>query len=226
MNLAKAIDRLLHLDPKLGDQLIPIRDKYIMRPKRARVYWKELLDVLNSEPVRKNPRWHEFRQIFVTKGKPSKIRYTFDEVNPTDSLIGTIPENLADRIRRYDRRIVLMAMKNTEAEMTSNTDEQVRLSRLNELRSVELKRIWIALKDHFKLWDKNIGEVLIRKNGPLLVLVRNNPTPQAQQRQNTPGGVVFQTPFGAVQTTPEILKQILKLLGLPMLPGMEDDANE
>jgi len=226
VNLGKAIDQLLKIEPQLSDKLIPIRDKYRMRPRSSKTYWKELLSVMNSEPIRQHPKWSALRQVFFPKPKArsSKPLYTFNEIGADDVIIGSIPENFADRLRRYDRKTIRMAKENTEAEMTGDQATLAKLYRQNALRDIELKRLWVLLKDHFQLWDKNLGNASIRRKGPLLVLTYQRP--QNQTNQVHPGSVMFQTPFGAVQTNPAVLRQILKLLGLPPLPGMEEDDNE
>ena len=221
MNLRRTIDQILKIDPQLSKQLSPIKDKYLQRPKRAKVYWEELLTVLNSKPLLDHPHREEMRQLFVAKHqKKTHPLYTFQETDQADTIIGIVPENIADRLRHYDRKTILMAKSHTEAEMTEDKNKLVQLNRENALREIELKKIWVILKDYFKFWDKDLGSTTIKKHGPHLVLVTRKEGGGGGPNQ---GGIVMQTPFGMAQLNMDDFKKMMKMLGLPPPPGMDDN---
>ena len=177
-NLGRTIDRILKVDPTLQDSLSPIKKNWKKYPSKTMEYWQELLGFLNSKPLLEHPRRHELRSIVVSKSKIPRQLYTFEDVTPNDRILGVIPERLADAIRRHDRKMVNMAKKQTEANMTRNVALMAAVSREETLLNLSANRIWLQLKDYFVLWEKT-NQYSIRKHQGSLVLIEQ-PTPSQQ----------------------------------------------
>jgi len=180
-DLGRTIDKLLRVEPTLQPQLSSIKKNWKKNPSKTMEYWQELLTILNSEPLLGHPRRHELRSIVVNRPKQAHQQlYTFEETRANDRIVGVIPEHLADFIRRHDSRMVRMAKKQTEANMTRNVALMAQVSREETLLNISANRIWLALKDYFSLWEKP-QHFSIRKRQGMLVLVEDPPTPPSMQ---------------------------------------------
>ena len=132
-------------------------------------YWKELLDLLNSDSaIKTHPRINEIKQIIVSRRAAPKPLYTFENVMPGDHVLGVIPENVSDMICRHDRKVIALSKKQVECNMTRNVAMAAKLAREELLMEISMKKIWLALKDWFKLWDKPLNYTIKRYNGSLV----------------------------------------------------------
>jgi hypothetical protein len=181
-SLGRTIDRILRVDPNLEGILLRIKNKWEKRPSKTMDYWKELLDYLNSEPVKTHPRLNEIRSIVVTKKSVNHPLYTFEETNPGDKTLGLIPENVADCIRRHDLKTIRLAKLQVQANMTHNAALLAKLNREEVLMEINMRRIWLCLKDGFQLWGKPINYTIKSQKGSL-ILVEQQPVPQQQPGQ-------------------------------------------
>lgn len=198
-NLARTIDRILKVEPTLEPQLSPLKDKFTRFPSRAMNYWKQLIDFLNSKPMLEHPKRDLIKHIIVPKTPTAKPLSTFEEVGANETIVGLIPEYLADRIRRHDRFSIQIAKRGVVATMTRNQTVVTELVRRQAIMEMELSKIWIMMKDHFDLWDKN-GQFFVKTKEGALVL-----TFQPPQEKPTP-------PSGFFRLDPDMLKG---LLGFP-----------
>ena len=201
-NLGITIDRILKIDPKLHDLLLPIKNKWEKYPSRAMKYWKDLGNTLNS--IRNHPNWLEIRNIVISKNRPNKKLESFDEASNNEKVIGVIPENLSDIIRKNDRIAIKIAKDRIEASMTKNVETMAILSRKESKSEISMKKIWFNLKDHFKLWDKPCSYG-IRKKGPFLVLV-SIPNPVNTLNQTPNGGIM--------RMDQDMFKKFLGMMGM------------
>lgn len=206
-SLPKTIDRILKLDPNLESSLVPIKNGVKRNPQKSLQYWKQLLSILNSQEMAGHPKRNEIKGILTFKRKTPGTIYTFETVAPDDTIIGVIPENMADRIRRYDRLTIKMAKIQTEASMTRNMPVLVDLQRKQCLIEIELKKLWVALKDHFDLWSQNCP-YCIKNRGGVLVLTVKNPGQQQGGGGNNGG-----SPVGFIGD-PRMLREIFRRMGL------------
>ena len=216
-NLGRTIDRILKIDPDLQAQLAPIKNKWKRYPKREMSYWKQLVDVLNTEDMIKHPDREKIRDVVITKRKPARRKYTFKEVPKNEKVIGIVPENIADRIRRYDRASIEMAKKNIEARMTSNIEMIPALQRENERIELQHRKVWFDLKDHFRLWQwDQAASFFIRINkGSLVVTIQRegSPTPPPNVGPNDPI-------MAFLRVDPELMKRFFKHFGIDPPPGL------
>jgi len=220
-DLGRTIDRILKVDPALGEFLIPIKNKWRKFPARTMNYWKELTDVLNSDGLMAHPRRTEIKSILVTTRRPVKKLSSFDQVTPNEKVVGIIPENLADRIRRHDRITIELSKKRVEASMTKNSELAAEVSKKEMAMELAMKRTWYDLKTMFKLWNKP-SSYGIRRKDPLLVLVEM--VPVAPRLQVMPGS----TPSnGAIKLDREMMRKFFEFMGMEPPPDMfpEDDPH-
>ena len=202
-NLGRTIDRIIKIDPALEDKLSPIRNKWRKAPSKAMDYWKELIDFLNSDPLMKHPKRDQIKNVITYQRTAPKQLYTFEEVSPNDTVVGVVPENIADAIRRHDIKVIRLAKLQVEANMTHNVALVAKISRQDLLMEIETRKIWLAVKDHFNLWGKPTSFAL-KKLKDFLVL-----TEIAQQ---PPHGMVN---FPWVQKVdPNSFRKFLEMLGL------------
>jgi len=213
-NLGRTIDQLIKIEPSLEEKLSQIKDKWKRSPAKAMAYWKELVEYLNSEPIVKNhPRWAEMRDVVVPKKRTQKkVLSSFDILLPTDTVVGIIPEHIADKIRRQDIKAIKSAKMRLEAGMTKNIDLLADVNRRELLLEIGTKKVWVALKDHFALWSKPISHIIKRQEDGLFVLVELPPTSPAH----------FLGP-NMVKMDPDTMKNFFKFLGLNP-PYSEDDS--
>lgn len=221
-NLARTIDRILKVEPDLKSDLMPIRHKFSRWPKHEMSYWKELLGVLNSEPMQKHPKREEIRKIVSSLPVRRKLPYSFKQVGPQDKIIGALPENISDRLKRHDRRIIDLAKKNVEAEMTADEEALIKIARTNALLDIDQDKIWVTIKDHFNLWKFRGINLHIKLNGEMLVVTTDS--------DNGGGGgstFLMQTPMGTIKMDRESFIQFFKSMGIKPPPGMipPDEGN-
>jgi len=179
-SLGRTIDQILKVDPNLDASLTPIKNKAKKYPSRTTSYWKELLDVLNSDPMLAHPKRKEIRDILTYTRKAPETVYTFETVKQGERILGVIPEDVSDRIRRHDRKAIWLAKKQVEANMTRNVKTMAIVAREETLLEISARKMWLQVKDHFKLWE-NPTSYTIKRNESNLVLVGNPP-----QRQPRP----------------------------------------
>lgn len=182
-DLGKTIDRILKIEPDLDTQLNPIKKRFHRYPHKAMDYWKQLIDILNSDDMMEHPGREKIRKIVTSRRKRSTSYNTFDQISTNDLVVAAIPENISDRIKRHDKQSIDLAKKQVEANLTRNMDLQTDLLRKSAKLDILLKKIWIDLKDYFELWDKS-GVFTIKKDGALLVLVQENEN-RRPQNNNT-----------------------------------------
>lgn len=201
-SLGKTIEELIKVEPALESTLSSIKNKWERYPQRKNHYWKELLKVLNSDTIQNHPKRSVMKDILSIKKKTSKKTYTFEEALPDDFIIGVIPENISDLIRKYDRRTIEIAKLNAEASITRNIDLIAKTLRKEHILSIDSKKLWLSIRDHFDLW-KSLNNFSIKIKNNLLVLIK---TPQAQPPQ-------FIGP-GIVKMDQDTLKRFLEFLNL------------
>jgi len=229
-NLAKTIDKILKIEPDLKGQLLPIRRKYNRSPQKAMSCWRELLSILNSNVLLTDPQKEQIRKVLVTTPKRKRLFYTFKQVGPDDKIIGAVPEPIADKLKAHDRRRIDLAKKNVEADVTHNLEMYSEVMRKQALLDIEQARIWVAVKDHFKLWAFQEGNLQIKKNGEILVV-----TTRSRDGGGGGGGSTFlmHTPMGTMKMDGNALAQWFKTMGMKPPPGLmppdtekEDDEDD
>lgn len=169
-NLGKTIDRILKVDPSLEGKLTPIKNKWKKSPSKTMNYWKELLTLLNAPSLMSHPKRSEIKDLIVPKRviKRSHL-HSFEDVIPADKILGVIPENIADAIRRHDRQSINLSKMIMEADLTRNAELKKENSRKEVILDINSKKIWLTLKDLFQLWAKT--NLSIKKDKSLLVVV-------------------------------------------------------
>lgn len=212
-NLGKTIDKLIQIDQNLEKKLKSIKSKWERYPKKTMDYWKELLDYLNSDSLMEHPKRTEMKDIISTKKKEIPIIYSFEKTAPNDKIIGTIPENMADIIRRQDRESVKVAKLHVEANMTHNFGLMAKVIRKEQILEVKTKKLWISLRDHFQLWTKPGSYNIKVSDENLLFLVEQVSPPQ------------FVGP-GIMKIDPELLKKFFRFMGLDLPPDLSDGENK
>lgn len=211
-NLNKTIDAILRVSPELKPQLEKLKSRCIRWPHKVKDYWDELMRVLNDEISFGDPARDKISRILNPPREPSNELQTFEDLQTTDKLVGVIPENMADKIRRHDRKVISMAKKQVEFNMTRNADRFAELAHQNSLMEINQKKIWHELRDYFDLWDTPV-QYVIRRRGPILVVA-------AQESQNIPmAGRKGQM----IQMDAQEMRRIFKMLGIPPPPGLEDE---
>ena len=172
-NLGRVIDQLIKIEPSLEEKLSQIKNKWKRFPTKAMVYWKELIEYLNSDPsLLAHPKRLEMKDVIVPKRHlQRKVLSSFDKMTSSDTIVGIIPENISDNIRRQDRQAIEYAKLHLEANMTKNAELQADINRKELLLEIATKKVWVALKDHFDLWIKPISHTIKRRDDGLLVLV-------------------------------------------------------
>jgi len=209
-NLGIIIQKILRVDPTLETQLLPIKSKWEKYPARTMKYWKELGEVLNT--IQNHPKWSEIRQIVSPRKRISRKLCSFEPPTRNEKVLGVIPENLADRIRRHDRASIEVAKKRMEATMTKNMDLMAYVNRQENRMEILMKKIWFELKDLFKLWDKP-ASYGIRKQDPFLVIISI-----ADSHVQIMPGSNSQT--GIMRIDPEMMKRFFDIMGMEPPPGM------
>jgi hypothetical protein len=209
-NLGKTIDSLIRIDPDFEEKLKPIKNKWRRWPYKTMEYWAELLEILNTNTMVNHPQREEIRDAINTKTKRKHKLYSFDTILPGDKIIGNIPDNIADKIRRQDHRSIDIAKLRVEADLTRNLDLMADLVRRDFLLEIETKKVWVILRDHFKLW-KRAGSYNIRSKDGVLFLVM----PQVNQQAK------YVKP-GVLNVNPELLKRFFRYMGLDLPPDLQE----
>jgi len=214
-SLGYTIDRIVKAAPHLEEDLLRIRRKWKKYPKREMLYWKEMLNLLNSSELKNHPNWTKIRSIIIPNRKKTKEKNTFRPISPNDKEIGVLPGNLADKARRYDRAIIALEKKRFEAHLTNDTEAIAQIYRRHAIQEIRIKNIWVEVKDHFNLWNMNPNQnLIIKKKGLLLVVVLDQPksSPPPQQPQ--------QPTEGMIGLDVEVLRKFLRSLGMDLPPGL------
>ena len=228
-DLDKTIDRILKVDPTLEEKLVPIKNKLKKFPGRRLSYWKELLALLNSDPlIVNNPKRSEISKIFTVKKRMSHQQLnSFKPVTPADRVIGVIPENFSDEIKRHDREYIAIAKLNVEAVLTNSNELKAEVLRRGNLLEIHNKKIWLKLRDYFKLWDKPANCTIKKQENGLLAMVDAQPSlysgmagiqgrPQLPDDQSGSGG-----PPSIFRVDPNSLRQLFQALGFEPPPDEE-----
>jgi len=176
-NLGKTIDELIKMDPDLEKKLIRIKKKWKRYPSKTEDYWKELLDFLNSKTLSDHPQRNRMKNILNPKKRNKHEIYSFETVHPNDVVVGALPGNIADIVRRHDRRSIQIAKLRVEADITKNQDLVSNVLRKEMLLEIDAKRLWIKIKDHFKLWDTSTNHTIKSKDSILVLVEQNTSTP-------------------------------------------------
>jgi hypothetical protein len=209
-NLGKTIDRIIKVDPALEQKLSSIKNKWRRTPSKTLDYWKELLDFLNSNSLLSHPRRSEIRDIITSRSHiQRKHLYTFEYVSANDKIIGVIPENLSDKIRRNDRQTLDTSKLNMEASLTRNAELAAEVAKKEAVLDINSKKIWFILREHFQLWS-NPANLSIKSHENMLVVVE-------QHQPAVPPSFVGP---GLVKMDPHTLRQFLQFLN-----GMDSSQN-
>jgi hypothetical protein len=212
-NLGKTIDRIIKVDPDLEGKLLSIKNKWKKTPSKTMNYWNELLALLNSNP--EHPKRLEIKNIISPKKRVERKQlYSFEEILPTDRNLGALPEGLSDIIKRHDRQSINASKLRVEASLTRNEALLAEVCRKEVLLDINSKKIWLAIKDHFNLWNKPAGNYSIKKYNGLLVLIE-------PAKQGMPPSFVGP---GIVKMDYNTLKQFMQYLGMD--PPPEENPNE
>jgi hypothetical protein len=217
-NLGKTIDRLLEVDPTLEEKLIPLKNKWMKYPGRSMTYWKELITFLNTDPMLKHPKRPEMSHLFEIKKRPVRQRLnSFEKVTPADRILGVIPENLSDEIKRHDREYIEIAKLHVEAVLTRSNELKTEVHRRGSLLEIQNKKIWFKLKEHFQMWDQTVNVSIKKQENGLLAMVEALQAgyPQLPAAQQSPGGQGLPNAF---RVDPNTLRQFLQSLGLEPPP--------
>jgi hypothetical protein len=215
-DLGKTIDRLLKVDPALEEKLLPIKNKWKKYPGRSMNYWKELITFLNTDPsMLKHPKRPEISSIFAVKKRPVRQQLnSFEMVIPNDRIIGVIPENLSDEIKRHDREYIDVAKLQVEAVLTKSDALKAEVHRRGSILEIHNKKIWVKLKDHFRMWDQTVNVSIKKQENGLLAMVE---TPLPHQGFGGPGPQL-PGPTGGLPNVfridPNTFRQFLQSLGL------------
>ena len=201
-NLGRTIDRLIKVDPRFEEVLSQLKTKWKKYPAKEMNYWKEMFEYLNSLNIQNHPKVSEIKNIVTPKQRIHKRIYSFEDVTPQDIIHGAIPENITDLIKRHDRQAITLAKMRTEVSITRDPELTSIVARKEALQEINMKRIWIALKDYFNIWAKQ-SNFTIKKKGTLLVLTEMNPQVPPQ----------FIGP-GIVKMDADTLKRFMKFLGM------------
>jgi hypothetical protein len=221
-NLGHTIDRLIKVDPTLEERLMALKNKWRRWPTKTMTYWQELVDFLNSEPLMGHPARDKMREIVVAKRKPPRQQLSsFDLVTPNDKIVGMIPENVADTIRRNDRQAIAVAKLHVEANMTRNVELAAEVARKELIIELNTKKIWLTLKDQFKLWLKPMAYSIKKKDNMLVLVEQNMPA-----HQSGPAGQAQFIGPGIVKMDQNTLRQFLGFLGLEPPSSMFSDDGQ
>jgi hypothetical protein len=224
-NLDKTIERILKVDPTLEEKLIPIKNKFKKFPDRHMSYWKELITLLNNDPsITNSPKRAEISKIFTVKKRTSHQQLnSFKVITPADRIIGVIPENFSDEIKRHDREYIAIAKLNVEAVLTDSSELKAEVLRRGNLLEIHNKKIWLKLRDYFKLWDKPANCTIKKQENGLLAMVDTQPLysgisgmpgrPQLPDGQSGPPSIF--------RVDPNSLRQLFQALGFEPPPDEE-----
>jgi len=207
-SLGKTIDRLIKIDPGLEKDLIRIKNKWMRNPSRTTYYWKELLTYLNTGDLIIHPKRQEMKDVLNPKKKQEKKLYSFSPMENDEVLVGTIPENMADLIRRHDRYSIRVAKMRVEATLTGDAALTTEVIRKESLLEINTKKIWAMLRDQFNLWS-NTAPCFIRIKNNLLVVVSKKS--------------ISNPLSNLVNMDPDTFKSFLRFLGLNNPPTEDNE---
>ena len=174
-NISKTIEKILAVEPSLEKQLNPIKSKSKKYPGKRDYYWTQLLKILNVGITQDHPKRIEIQNILNDRKQSKKNLQSFDTPTSIETVVGTIPEHLECRLRKYDRTQIELAKQSIEAKLTHVEEKMIDVIRKSELLELKQKKVWIELKDHFKLWGaEGPSTYLIRKKDSVLVLTQVN----------------------------------------------------
>jgi len=199
-NFGYTIDRLIKLDPNLKPTLSELKQKWQKRPSKVDSYWKKLLDYLNSPVIKEHPERNKIKDIISKPRARKDYSSCFTGIAPNETSIGIIPENLSCRISKHNRKTILLARDSAEFRLTGNPSLMYKISRRGSLLHIESAKIWVELKDHFRLWENNNSYGIRIKQG-VLVLV------EIEQRK-APSGIIPFNPSGIIPFNPDLLKKL------------------
>ncbi len=207
-NLGKTIDRLISIDQGLEKSLKPIKNKWKRWPKRTMNYWAELLEVLNSDDLMEHPDRDKMSQVLNDAKKRKRPNYSFEVISMHDRIVGPLTGLLADKIRRLDLRSIKIGRDRAEANMTHNLKMQIDVARREQLLEIETKKIWVALRDEFKLWTKpGYYNIKVSTENNILYMVEQLPQPQLVGP-------------GVIKMNPDMLKKFFDFMGMDPPPEL------
>lgn len=208
-NIGRTIDTLIRIDPDFGRKLKIIKSKWKRWPQKTSDYWAELLEYLNTSNLRNHPKREMIRRALNPKKSKKQVLYSFEDVGRNDVIVGPVPEDWADKIRKQDRRYIEIAKLRLEAEMTHNTALMIDLVRKDNILEIETKKMWVDLRDHFDLWAKAGSYNIRNKEGTLFMVASQLNHPQILKP-------------GLIKVTPEIMREFYRFMGYDELPpGLE-----
>lgn len=207
-NLGKAIDLLIQIDPDFEERLKPIKNKWRRWPDKTTKYWAEVLEFLNTDSLMKHPQREKIRNAVNAKKNRKCKLYSFDTILPNDKIIGNIPGDVADKIRKQDRRSIEIAKLRVEADLTRDYDLMAELTRRDHILDIETKKIWLFLRDHFNLWQRPGNYNIRSKDGVLFLIIQQN-----QQAQYVKPGVI--------KLDPALLRKFFRYMGIDLPPDLE-----
>ena len=207
-DLGKTIDKLILIDKDLEKALKPIKNKWKRYPKRTENYWAELLKFLNSSDLMEHPKRDRMSKVINNVKKRKRPNYSFEIISKNDRIVGPVTGHLADKVRRLDLQSVRIAKERLEANMTHNLTMQIETIRKDQILEVETKKVWIALRDHFKLWAKPGNYNLkISPEDNMVYLVEQFTPPQV-------------TGPGMVKMDPVMLRKFYEFMGMEPPPDL------
>lgn len=168
-NFGQTIDRLIRVDEGLEPVLSDLKRRWKMRPSKVDLYWKKLMEYLNSE-VLDEPKKDRIKEIIIPKPKTNLHSASFHEAHKSEEVLWIIPEHISCKIIKHDMKSIRLARDSTELKMTGNSALAARVLRKSSLLQIASSKIWVELKDHFDLWKLG-PDYGIRKNNGILVLV-------------------------------------------------------
>ena len=174
-NLGHTIDRLKTVLPKHRPVLQSIKTKWKKYPKREELYWGELLKVLNEDEIRNSGGWEKVKRIINPPVNTRKIKYSIPPMHSSDKVLGVLPEDLSDKIKRYDRSLIALEKKKVEAAITRDSEDLTKIRRSAYIHEIRIKKLWIDIKDKLNLWHIDNGtNISLRDKDGLLVVIHES----------------------------------------------------
>lgn len=220
-NLGRTVDRILKVEPDLEPRLIPIKNRWEKGSGKATYYWKQLISVLNNEIDEGHPNRDVIQDILSSKKTPEKKqRYTFRSPEPTETVLGVIPEDLECQLKKNDRAQIELSKRALEAQLTHDMSLALEVARSMEYLDIRQKKIWAELKDRFNLWKSDgPATFFVRENSGLLVMTalkNSNPgSPSNRPNQGEPMPDTF-----ILRMDSEMLKRFFQYFNITPPPGL------
>jgi len=219
-NLGKTIDKILAVDPCLGPHLTPIKNKWEKYPKKEFLYWKQIISILNTNLIPGHPNRDAIKEILNPPRKKIPAVHSFEVPTKMEQVLGVIPEGIECRIRKYDRKNIELAKKEIEAKLTHNISMFIAVSRDIEILDNLQKKVWIDLKDHFKIWGiEGAYTFLIRKKDNVLVLTSIEAPHFMPFPEHGPGPGQGSPESHIMRLDPETLRKLFRYLNINPPPG-------